>query len=142
MSAGDRVLLWFHLAAVMFLLGPLTIAMMSTARYIRAEDVAVLRYLHRMTRMFGFASILVLAFGVGVGHDDLSKPWLTVSMTLFIVGLILALVIVAPDQHRAITKLEARESAEVHRGRIVAVSGAATLLWIVVLILMVWRPGT
>lgn len=40
MSAGDRVLVGFHLASVMFLLAPLAIAIMSTARHLRAEDIA------------------------------------------------------------------------------------------------------
>jgi hypothetical protein len=62
-------------------------------------------------------------------------------MTLFVVGLILLLVIVEPDQRKAITKLENSESAEVHRGRIVAISSAVALIWLVVLALMVWRPG-
>jgi len=141
MSTSDRFLLWFHLATVIFLLGPTTIAMTTTPRYIRQKDVAVLRYLNRTTRFFGIGSILVLAFGLGIAHDNLSKPWLTVSMTLFVVGLILTIAIIEPDQRRAIAKLETGESPEVYRGRIVGISSAVAVLWVVVLVLMVWRPG-
>jgi hypothetical protein len=141
MSGVDKLLLWFHIASVMFLLGPLTIATTTTPRYIRAGDVAVLRHLNRTTRIFAIGSLLVLLFGLGIAHKNLSKPWLTVSMTLFVVGLVLLLVIVEPDQRKAITKLENSESAEVHRGRIVAISSAVALIWLVVLALMVWRPG-
>jgi hypothetical protein len=105
MSGGDKVLLWLHVAAVMFLLGPLTIATTTTPRYIRSGDVAVLRHLHRTTRIFGLGSLLVFVFGAALGRDHLDKPWLTASMTLFIVAVIL-LVIVERDQRKTIAKPE------------------------------------
>jgi uncharacterized membrane protein len=49
--------------------------------------------------------------------------------------------VVVPDQRKAIAALEAGESADVQRGRIVAISSIVALLWLVVLALMVWRPG-
>jgi len=144
MSGGDKVLLWLHVAAVMFLLGPLTIATTTTPRYIRSGDVSVLRHLHRTTRIFGLGSLLVFVFGAALGRDHLDKPWLTASMTLFIVAVIL-LVIVERDQRKAIGKLEANDSAEsteAHRGRIVALSSTVGVIWLVVLALMVWQPGS
>lgn len=143
MSGGDKVLLWSHVAAVMFLLGPLTIATTTTPRYIRSGDVSVLRHLHRTTRIFGLGSLLVFVFGAALGRDHLDKPWLTASMTLFIVAVIL-LVIVERDQRKTIAKLEANESTEAteaHRGRIVALSSTVGVIWLVVLALMIWRPG-
>jgi Ca2+/Na+ antiporter len=146
MSGGDKVLLWLHVAAVMFLLGPLTIATTTTPRYIRSGDVSVLRHLHRTTRIFGLGSLLVFVFGAALGRNHLDKPWLTASMTLFIVAVIL-LVIVERDQRKTIGKLEANdstdstESTEAHRGRIVALSSTVGVIWLVVLALMIWRPG-
>lgn len=143
MSGLDKFLLWFHIAAAVFLLGPLTIATMSTPRYIRARDTAVLRYLNRTTRLFALgSSLLVLGFGIAVGRDDLSKPWLTVSMTLFIVAMIMIFAVVEPDQRRAIAKLDAGDSADVHNGRIVALSSIVSAVWLVLLVLMVWHPGS
>jgi hypothetical protein len=144
MSGGDKVLLWLHIAAVIFLLGPLTIATTTTPRHIRSGDVSVLRHLHRTTRIFGLGSLLVFVFGAALGRDHLDKPWLTASMTLFIVAVIL-LVIVERDQRKAIGKLEANdstESIEAHRGRIVALSSTVGVIWLVVLALMIWRPGS
>ncbi len=141
MSSADKILLWCHIAAAMFLLGPLTIAATTTPRYIRSNDVAVLRYLNRTTRIFGYGSILVLLFGLGLAHKNISKPWLTISMTLFIIGLAMIVFVVEPDQRKAITALEATQSADVYRGRIVAISSIVALIWLVVLVLMVWRPG-
>jgi hypothetical protein len=141
MSTADKILLWCHIAAVMFLLGPLTIATVSTPRYIRASEITVLRHLHRTTRIFGGGSLLVLVFGLGIAHKNISKPWLTVSMTLFVVGMLLLVFFVEPDQRKAIRELDEGRSAEVFRGRIVAISSTVALMWLVVLALMVWRPG-
>ncbi len=142
MSGGEKILLWLHLAAVIFLLGPLTIVTTTTPRYLRTGDIAVVRHLNRATRTYGWGSLLVLAFGAAVGHAELAKPWLTASFTLFVVGFILIMAIVERDQRKAISALEAGESADVHRGRIVAVASTVALIWLVVLVLMVWRPGT
>jgi hypothetical protein len=113
MSFTDRLMLWLHVAFVIFTIGPVTIAIMSTPRYIRTRNVAVLRYLLRLTRIFGVASLGVLAFGLGIGQslNLLSKPWVTVSMTLFVVSLVL-LVLIMRDQRRAIAALETAATDE------------------------------
>src|SRR5580704_16720815 len=110
MSFTDRLLVWFHIAFVIFAIGPVTIATMSTPRYIRARNVGVLRYLSRMTRIFGAASLGVLLFGIIAGQSlhDMAKVWVTASLTLFVVALVL-LVLIMRDQSRAIGALEAAQ---------------------------------
>ncbi|MGO9217731.1 MAG: hypothetical protein ACLP5E_08175 [Streptosporangiaceae bacterium] len=107
MSFTDRLLLWFHIGFVIFAIGPVTIASMSTPRYIRARNVGVLRYLSRMTRIFGAASLGVLLFGIIAGQSlhEMTKAWVTASLTLFVVALVLLLLIMR-DQHRAIVAVE------------------------------------
>lgn len=80
---------------------------MSTPRYIRARNVGVLRYLSRMTRIFGAASLGVLLFGIIAGQSlrDMTKTWVTASMTLFVVALVLLLLIMR-DQRKAIIAVE------------------------------------
>jgi hypothetical protein len=110
MSFADRLFLWFHIGFVIFTIGPVTIATLSTPRYIRTRNLVVLRYLARMTRIFGAASLGVLLFGIIAGQSlhDMTKPWVTVSMTLFVVALVILLLIMR-DQHRAIVALEGVE---------------------------------
>jgi hypothetical protein len=202
MSFTDRLLLWFHIGFVIFAIGPVTIATMSTPRYIRARNVGVLRYLSRMTRIFGAASLGVLLFGIIAGQSlhDMTKTWVTASMTLFVVALVL-LVLIMRDQHKAIVAVEGSlaaapgdnpagapaaapaassatassaaaggpeptaadvepapagqpasgtatataTAARVHvatveRGRIASLAGVVSLIWLVILVLMVWRP--
>ena len=205
MSFTDRLLVWFHIGFVIFAIGPVTVATLSTPRYIRARNLGVLRYLSRMTRIFGAASLGVLLFGVIAGQSlhDMTKTWVTASLTLFVVALVL-LVLIMRDQHKAIAALEgslaaapaanpgeaaaaapaagsaaaghpdptaadvepapAQEpagstagpggtatgtvtatAARVHvatveRGRIASLAGVVSLIWLVILVLMVWRP--
>jgi hypothetical protein len=197
MSFTDRLLLWFHIGFVIFAIGPVTIATMSTPRYIRARNVGVLRYLSRMTRIFGAASLGVLLFGIIAGQSlhDMTKTWVTASMTLFVVALVL-LVLIMRDQRKAIVAVEGSlaaapgdnpagapaaapaassaaaggpeptaadvepapagqpasgtatttaTAARVHvatveRGRIASLAGVVSLIWLVILVLMVWRP--
>lgn len=107
MSFTDRLMIWLHIAFVIFAIGPVTIATLATPRYIRGRNVGVLRYLLRTTRIFAVASLGVLIFGIVAGQElgKLGKAWLTASMTLFVVALVL-LVLIMRDQHRAIVALE------------------------------------
>src|SRR5580704_7951839 len=50
-SFADRLMIWLHVAFVIFTIGPVTIAILSTPRYIRTRNVAVLRYMLRTTRI-------------------------------------------------------------------------------------------
>ena len=114
MSFTERLVLWFHVAFVVFTIGPVTIATMSSPRAIRSHNVGVLRHLLRMTRIFTAAALGVLIFGIVLGQqlNDLGKAWLTASMTLFVVALVL-LVLIMRDQRRAVAALEAAGPAAV-----------------------------
>jgi hypothetical protein len=114
MSAIERLVLWLHVAFVIFTIGPVTIAIMSSPRAIRTRNAVVLQHLLVMTRIFGTASLGVLVFGIILGQQrkELSKAWLTVSMTLFVVALVL-LVLIMRDQRRALTALKLADKPEV-----------------------------
>jgi hypothetical protein len=114
MSAIERLVLWLHVAFVIFTIGPVTIAIMSSPRAIRTRNVVVLQYLLVMTRIFGIASLGVLVFGIILGQQrhELSQTWLTVSLTLFVVALVL-LVLIMRDQRRALAALKLADRQEV-----------------------------
>ncbi len=107
MSFTDRLVIWLHVAFVIFAIGPVSIAILSTPRYIRLRNVAVLRYLLRMTRIFGAASLGVLAFGIVAAQElkKLSSAWVSTAMTLFVVSLVL-LVLIMRDQRKAVVALD------------------------------------
>jgi hypothetical protein len=107
MSFTDKLVLWLHIGFAIFTIGPVTVAIMSTPRYIRKRNLVIIRYLYRTTTIFVIMSLGVLIFGLILAQmkHDFAKPWLTVSLTLFVVALVL-LVLIMRDQHRAIGILE------------------------------------
>jgi Ca2+/Na+ antiporter len=125
MSFTDRLVLWLHIGFAIFTIGPVTVAIMSTPRYIRKRNLIVVRYLYRTTTIFTMVSLGVLVFGLVLASlkRDFSKPWLTVSMTLFVVAFVLLLLIIR-DQHRAISAIEDAE-ATAKEAAVVAQEAAA-----------------
>jgi hypothetical protein len=108
MSFGDKAILWLHIAAVVFTIGPGTAAVMSAPRYIRNRNPVIVGYLFRTTRIYTFGSLLVLVFGLiltAMTHK-FSQWWITVSLTLFVVAFIL-LVLILRDMRKAVTSLDA-----------------------------------
>src|SRR6266700_4219247 len=117
MSFSQHLVLWLHVAFVIFTIGPVTLAIMSTPRYIRKRDIRILRYLTRMTFVFAIASLGVLVAGMALASmiGKTGKPWVIVSATLFIVAILL-LGLIYRDQRRAIKALEAGTAATAHAG--------------------------
>jgi hypothetical protein len=113
MSFIDRLVLWLHIAVAVFTIGPVSVAIMSTPRYIRARNLTVVRYLYRTTRIFALISLGVAIFGVILAQQlhDLAKPWLTAALTLFVVAVVLLLIIIR-DQRKSISALEVAEAAD------------------------------
>jgi hypothetical protein len=106
MSFADNAVLWLHLLAAIFTIGPGTAAIMSTPRYIRRQNTVLVGYLYRTTRIYSFAALLTLIFGgvlAGLMHE-FSQWWISVSLTLFVVAFVL-LMLILRDQRTAMTVL-------------------------------------
>jgi hypothetical protein len=106
MSFADHAVLWLHLVAAIFTIGPGTAAIMSTPRYIRRQNTVLVGYLYRTTRIYSIAALLTLIFGAvlaGMTHK-FSQWWISVSLTLFVVAFVLLLLIIR-DQRTALTAL-------------------------------------
>jgi hypothetical protein len=114
MSFSDRAILWLHIAAAIFTIGPTTAAIMSTPRYIRKRNMVVVGYLCRITEIYTVGSLLVLIFGLIAAQllHEFSKPWISASITLFVVALILLLLIIR-DQRKAMTAIAAAQGQAV-----------------------------
>jgi Predicted integral membrane protein (DUF2269) len=105
-SFSQHLVLWLHVAFVAFTIGPVTLAIMSTPRYIRLRDVRIVRYLSRITLIFTTGSLGVLIAGLFLAQmlKVSGKSWVVISTTLFAVAVVL-LVLIARDQRRAIKAL-------------------------------------
>ena len=107
MTFPQHLVLWLHVAFVIFTIGPVTLAVMSTPRYIRKRDAKLVRYLSRITAGFTVATLGVLVAGLFLAQmlGEAAKPWVIVSATLFVVAVLLLLLIVR-DQRKAIHAIE------------------------------------
>lgn len=107
MSFAKNLVLWLHLAFVVFTIGPVTLAIMSTPRYIRHRDVRIVRYLNRITFIFTLGTLGVLIAGMALASmtSVAGKWWVIVSATLFVVALLL-LALIMRDQRKAIKALD------------------------------------
>lgn len=134
-----------HIAAAIFLIGPLTFATSISPRLIRQGESgeAVLRWAHRATQFYGLGTLLVGVLGVGLvlGDFTFNQFWISASLTLFVVALGLTFAIIERDQRAAIRNREAGDESPVQAGRILATSAVVALIWLVILVLMVYQPG-
>ena len=163
-----------HVIAAVFLIGPLVLVPMTGLRAIRVGDLGAVRNAARQTTLYGLLSLLVFALGAAVvptepEHYDFGTPWVTISMTLFVVALALILGVAAPALTKAASLLEARTAPaaapaptagdagatatatgdpapltnpqlDSARGRVAASSGVASLLLVVITVFMVVKP--
>ena len=117
MSFADHAILWLHVTAAVFTIGPGTAAIMSTPRFIRKRNPVIVGYLLRTTRIYSLGTLLTLAFGViltAMTHK-FSQWWISVSLTLFVVAFILLLLIMR-DQRKALGALDRAAGAAVADG--------------------------
>ena len=132
MSFADHAILWLHVTAAVFTIGPGTAAIMSTPRFIRKRNPVIVGYLFRTTRIYSLGTLLTLVFGIilaGMTHK-FSQWWISVSLTLFVVAFVLLLLILR-DQRKALSALDRAAGAAVADGVEAsprsADSGAATV---------------
>jgi hypothetical protein len=139
--------LWLHVLAAIFVIGPLTVAMSAAPGAIRsgAEGLALLKWFHRTTRYYGLGSLLVFATGAWLvpldNHVTFQTGWLSAAMAMFIVAFLMVL-FSAREQRKALATIEAGDDASVAGGRMSAIAGFTALLWVAILLLMVFHPGS
>lgn len=163
-----KVLLSLHVLAGIVFIGPVTVAVSLFPRYARlaadleqrATALPVLVLLRRISTAYAVLGISVPVFGLGVALQlgVLTDPWLVVSIVLTLVAAAVLVVLVLPvqrsmlhvlhDPASPLTAVEPDRSARV-RGRWVAstkrlagMSGIFALIWAVVVVLMIVRPGS
>jgi uncharacterized membrane protein len=108
-----------HVIAAVFLIGPLVAAPMTGLRALRVGDVSAVRDAARQTTLYGFLSLAVFGFGllaVATEDDDYSfgTVWVSISMTLYILSLLLVLLVIAPSLVRAARLLDSPGSVQVN----------------------------
>lgn len=147
-SGGYAIVLVLHLLTVAFVVGPSTVAGLTSARHARAGRAAALRDASRTTRLYSRATLITVLLGtalVGLGDVgqqwDVRQLWLSASYALSLVAVALTLGFVVPTQQRAATAIEGGRDGGKFAGRLAAGAGLAALAWSTIIVLMVTKPG-
>jgi hypothetical protein len=137
------VLLAVHVLAAIVFIGPVTVAASLFPRYARQGEVGVARALHRISRAYAVLGVAVPVFGIATAAQMgvLGDAWLLVSLALTLVAALLLAVEVLPGQTRALAALTG-DAAAVVPSRLAMSTGVFALIWAVVVVLMIVRPGS
>ncbi|TYK47378.1 hypothetical protein FXF68_25935 [Actinomadura decatromicini] len=164
-----ELLLSVHVLAAILAIGPIAVAASLFPRYVRpptgdgdgegGPNRGVAGFLHRICRGYTFVGIAVPVFGLATGAKlgVLTDAWLLASIALTAVAAALLVLAILPGQQRLLAPpvvagagkgagggvaAEAGEAVRAAAARLSMVTGIFNLLWAVVVVLMIVRPGS
>ncbi|WP_131741628.1 hypothetical protein [Actinomadura roseirufa] len=139
-----KLLLSVHVLAAILAIGPVAVAASMFPRYARAPErdgTAVL--LHRVCRVYSGVGLVVPLFGflTGARLGVLGDPWLIASIVLTGIAAGVLMMAILPGQQRLLAT-GGGAGATAPAARLAAQTGVFNLLWAVVTVLMIVRPGS
>jgi hypothetical protein len=150
-----KILLSLHVLAAIVAIGPVTVAASMFPPAVRrvahggeATDVAALstvQLLHRICRVYAGIGVAVPVLGLAtaLAMDVLGSGWLVTSIALTTAAAGLLVAFVLPRQGELLEELNAGQSVEHSRtAQLAMFTGVFNLLWAVVTVLMIVRPGS
>ncbi|WP_350276275.1 hypothetical protein [Kribbella sp. HUAS MG21] len=149
----NKFFLTVHILAAILCVGPVTVAASMfpplARRMLAAEtpQPGGLDVLHRITRVYAWASLAVPVFGFAVagGMQVMDEAWLIVSIVLTLAAALVLAFLVVPAQSAVLAvaggTAEARGGLLSKAKLLSMTSGIFGLLWLIVLVLMVVKPG-
>ena len=133
-----KVLLSLHVLAAIVAIGPVTVAASMFPAALRRGDRDAMRLLHRVCRVYALLGLAVPVLGLATAGTlgVLGDAWLIVSIALTAVAAAVLGLAVLPAQSTALA------DGSTAPGRLGLLAGAFNLLWVVVVVLMIVRPGS
>ncbi|GAA4702724.1 membrane protein [Pseudonocardia yuanmonensis] len=145
------VLLSVHVLAAIVVVGPVTMATSMFPRYARAAlagdgSPTPVALLHRVSRVYAVLAVAVPFFGLAtaVAMGVLGDAWLIASLVLTAAAAALLGLGILPAQATVVAALagELRPGVERTARILPMTSGVFAVLWAVVVVLMIVRPGS
>lgn len=150
----SKLLLSVHVLAAILTVGPIAVAASLFPRYAapdgtdpggRVSGTTVL--LHRICRAYAVVGLTVPVFGIATGAQlgVLTDAWLIASLALTTIAAATLALAVLPHQQRLLPLSWTAATGDERRAvaaRLAAFTGAFNLLWAIVVILMIVRPGS
>ncbi len=148
-----KLLLFLHLLAAIFAIGPLVGAATSASRALRVSDPAAATAAARTIRLYSYVSVVVVILGMGLMSQkapwdrsqdvaEFGDTWIWLSVLLWLCAVAVALAVLAPTLTRAAAVIGGTGSARNLVGRVAAAGGVIGLLYAAIIVLMVYQPGS
>jgi uncharacterized membrane protein len=135
-----------HVLFAIFAVGPLVGAASIASRGIRTADAAAVQTSATTIRRYSYVSLLVALFGFSLVqskyHRDFADVWIWLSVLLYIVAVLVALFVLVPALAQAGEQIAAGQSPASLAGRVAATGGIVSLVFAVIVVLMVFKPGS
>ena len=133
-----KMLLSLHVLAAIVAIGPVTVAASMFPSALRRGDHGQMRTLHRICRVYAVLGLAVPVLGLATASSlgVLGDTWLLVSIALTAVAAAMLGFAVLPGQAAALGGAPAAPA------RLGMVAGTFNILWAVVVVLMIVRPGS
>lgn len=130
----SAILLSAHVILAILTIGPIAVAASIFPRYAGSLDAA--QVLHRICGIYAAVAVAVPLLGIAtaVTMGALTQVWVLVSVALTVVAAIVLIAAILPAQRAALAGAAA--------GRLAMSTGIFNLLWVVVTVLMIMRPGS
>lgn len=139
-----------HVVAAVFIVGPMAILPHTGLRALREGRGEQVASIARSTFVFTLLSIIVSILGFGIipfipaeYGTSITTPWVLISIILWLIALFLNWFAVVNPMRTAAEHLLDESSSDPGKseyGRIAMAAGVVSLLLIVVVVLMVWKP--
>jgi uncharacterized membrane protein len=147
-----KLLLFLHLLAAIFAIGPLVGAATTASRALRHSDASAANSAARMVRLYSYTSVVVVILGMGLmsqkapwDHSQevaqIGDTWIWLSLLLWAAAVAVSLGVLAPSLTKAAAQIGGSGSATSLVGRVAAAGGVIGLLYAVIVLLMVYQPG-
>ncbi|WP_344629061.1 hypothetical protein [Streptomyces glaucosporus] len=152
-----KLLLSVHVLAAILVVGPIAVAASLFPRHARQaasgdggpgeRDAAVAAALHRICRGYAVVGVAVPVFGIATGArlGVLTDAWLLVSLVLTALAAAVLVLAIVPGQRRMLDPDGGPSGPEETRSaaaRLAMLTGVFNILWAVVTVLMIVRPGS
>ena len=145
-----KFLLAAHLVLAVFAIGPLVHAATTAGRGIRKGDGAATASASRVLRIYAYVSVLVVAAGSALMSQkedgqklaEMSDTWIWLSLVLWLVAVALVLGVLVPTLDKATKQIGAEESVVALTARVAAAGGIVGILFLVIVVLMAYKPGS
>ncbi|WP_432828496.1 DUF2269 family protein [Dactylosporangium sp. CA-092794] len=142
-----KVLLSLHVLAAIIAIGPVAVAASMFPAAARRGDADALRLLYRVCTVYAVIGVAVPVFGLATASSlgVLGDAWLLTSIALTVLAAGLLGLAILPRQQALLARVSAGATAppgDRSAARLGMLTGVFNLLWAVVVVLMIVRPGS